>query len=103
MTNLPKEDNGGKSFTIRVSAKDQGKRLDQFLSQIDLDLSRSQAKNLIEKKVILLNQKPTKPSIHLKEGDFVSGTLPKPKPLSLKPEPTPLNILYEDSSIIVVD
>jgi 23S rRNA pseudouridine1911/1915/1917 synthase len=98
-----KEDHEGKHFTIRVTAKDQGKRLDQFLSQIDLDLSRSQAKNLIEERVILLNQKPAKPSVHLKPGDLISGTLPKPKPLSLKPEPTPLNILYEDPSIIVLD
>jgi len=95
--------NEGKHFTIRVTAKDQGKRLDQFLSQIDLNLSRSQAKNLIEEKVILLNQKSAKPSVHLKQGDLISGTLPKPKPLLLKPEPTPLNILYEDPSIIVVD
>jgi 23S rRNA pseudouridine1911/1915/1917 synthase len=93
----------GKHFSLRVTSKDQGKRLDQFLSQIELNLSRSQAKKLIEEKVIVLNQKSAKPSVHLKRGDLISGTLPKPKPLSLKPEPTPLNILYEDSSIIVVD
>jgi len=93
----------GKHFSVRATAKDQGKRLDQFLSQIDLDLSRSQAKKLIEEKVILLNQKSAKPSVHLKQGDLISGTFPKPKPLSLKPESTPLNILYEDPSIIVVD
>jgi 23S rRNA pseudouridine1911/1915/1917 synthase len=93
----------GKHFTIRVTSKDQGKRLDQFLSQIELNLSRSQAKKMIEEKFILLNQKSAKPSVHLKQGDLISGTVPKPKPLSLKPEPTPLNILYEDPSIIVVD
>ena len=94
---------GGQHFSLHVTATDQGKRLDQFLSQIDLVLSRSQAKNLIEERVILLNQKPAKPSVHLKQGDFISGTLPKPKPLSLEPEPTALNILYEDPSIIVLD
>jgi len=93
----------GRSFSLRVTAKDQGKRLDQFLSQTDLALSRSQAKNLIEEKLILLNQNPAKPSVHLKQGDFISGSLPKPKPLSLKPEPTALNILYEDPFIIVLD
>jgi 23S rRNA pseudouridine1911/1915/1917 synthase len=93
----------GTHFSLRVTVKDKGKRLDQFLSQIDLDLSRSQAKNLIDKQVILLNQKSTKPSVHLKQGDLISGSLPKPEPLSLKPEPIPLNILYEDPSIIVLD
>jgi len=93
----------GKPFSILVTAKSQGRRLDQFLSETDLNLSRSQAKKLIEAGNILLNQKPTKPSAHLKAGDRISGTLPQPKPLSLKPEPLPLDIIYEDSSIIVID
>lgn len=93
----------GKHFSIRVTEKDQGKRLDQFLSETDLNLSRSQAKILIEKNHIFLNQRLTKPSARLKAGNVVSGTLPKLKPLPLKPEPIPLAILYEDSSIIVVD
>jgi 23S rRNA pseudouridine1911/1915/1917 synthase len=103
MINLPKENNRGKSFTTRVSEKDHGRRLDQFLSETDLNLSRSQAKKLIEGGVIFLNQKPAKPSIHLKTGDIVSGSLPEPQPLPLKPENLPLLILYEDPSIIVVD
>jgi len=93
----------GLSFSFQVSEKDQGKRLDQLLSQVDLSLSRSQAKKLIEEKVILVNQKSAKPSVHLRQGDLISGTLPKPQPLLLEPEPTPLSILYEDPSIIVVD
>ena len=103
MTNLSEENNGGKSFTIRVSEKGEGMRLDQFLSKTNLNLSRSQAKILIEKHHIVLNQKPTKPSVHIKAGDTVSGTLPEPSPLSLKPEPIPINILYEDSSVVVID
>jgi len=94
---------GGLSFSVQVSAKDQGRRLDHFLSETDLNLSRSQAKNLILRYHIFLNQKKTKPSAHVKAGDVVSGTLLEPKLLSLKPEPLPLTVLYEDSSIIVVD
>jgi len=93
----------GKSFAITVTKRGEGRRLDQFLSETNLNLSRSQAKNLIQKHLISLNQKPTKPSAHVKTGDIISGTLPEPEPLSLKPEPLPLTILYEDSSIIVVD
>jgi 23S rRNA pseudouridine1911/1915/1917 synthase len=103
MSNLFKENDQGKSFLIQISKKDQGKRLDQFLSKINLNLSRSQAKILIDKQHIFLNQKPTKPSVHIKAGDTVSGTLPEPSPLSLNPEPIPVTILYEDSSIIVID
>lgn len=93
----------GEPFSILVTAKSHGRRLDQFLSETHLNLSRSQAKKMIEAGDILLNQRPAKPSAHLKANDVVSGTLPEPKPLSLKPEPLPLNILYEDASIIVID
>ena len=93
----------GKQFSIQVATKDQGRRLDQFLSEANLPLSRSQAKKLIEEGTILLNQKPTKPSTNLKKGDIVSGILLKPEPLALSPEPLPLTILYEDPFIIVVD
>ena len=93
----------GKHFSIRVTAKDKGKRLDQFLSETDLNLSRSQAKHLIKNNSILLDHRPAKPSTHLKADNLISITLPEPKPLSLKPEPISLNILYEDRSVIVVD
>jgi len=100
---LLKGGKGGLSFSIRVTEKDQGRRLDLFLSGTHLNLSRSQAKNLVEKHLILLNQRVTKPSAHVKAGDIVSGSLPEPKPLSLDPEPLPLTILYEDPFLIVID
>ena len=100
---LRKGEEGGLSFSLHISEKERGKRLDQFLAEAPLDLSRSQAKRLIEEKTVFLNERPAKPSAHLKAGDVVSGTLPQPKPLSLKPEPLPISILYEDSSIIVID
>jgi 23S rRNA pseudouridine1911/1915/1917 synthase len=103
LTNVAAEESQGEKFSITVTERDQGRRLDQLLSGTRLNLSRSQAKNLIEKHLIFLNQRPTKPSTHVKTGDMVSGTLPEPAPLSLEPEPLPLTILYEDPSIIVID
>jgi 23S rRNA pseudouridine1911/1915/1917 synthase len=92
-----------KSFSIRVTTKDQGRRIDQFLSQADLNLSRSQVKHLIEQNHILLNQRAAKPGARLKSGDIISGIVPAPQPLSLIPESVSLNVLYEDASIIVID
>jgi 23S rRNA pseudouridine1911/1915/1917 synthase len=103
MTGLSSANREGKHISIRITEKDQGRRLDQFLSESDLNLSRSQAKKLIETEAILLNQRPAKPSHHLRSGDRVSGTIPAAEPLSLEPEPLPLSILYEDASLIVVD
>jgi 23S rRNA pseudouridine1911/1915/1917 synthase len=97
------QNEAGEHFSIQVTEKHHGRRLDQFLSGTHLNLSRSRAKNLVEKHLILLNQRPTKPSAHVKTGDMVSGFLPEAKPLSLQPEPLPLTILYEDPSIIVID
>ncbi|NWF93810.1 MAG: RluA family pseudouridine synthase [Syntrophaceae bacterium] len=93
----------GKHFSITITKRDEGRRLDQFLSEADLNLSRSQIKKLIDAGSILLNQRPTKPGVRVKPGDRVSGIIPQPRPLDVKPEPFPLNILYEDPSIIVVD
>lgn len=103
LTPLPPRETSGKPFSLRVTPQDQGKRLDLFLSQAGLHLSRSQAKHLIEEKLILLNQRIPKPSTRLRPGDIVSGTLPLPQPLFLVPEPIPLPVLYEDESIIVID
>ncbi len=100
---LPSEKMNEPSFTISVPPKDHGRRIDQFLAETDLHLSRSQIKHMIEEKHILLNQRVTKPSARLKSGDTISGTLPHSKPLMLTPEPIPLAVLYEDPSIIVID
>lgn len=93
----------GKHFSITVTERSEGRRLDQFLSEANLKLSRSRAKNLIEKRLISLNHKPAKPSAHVRSGDIVSGSLPQPEAPSLHAESLPLHILYEDASLIVVD
>ena len=91
------------SFSLLVSSQDHGKRLDQVLAGSEIHLSRSRGKRLIEEGMILLNGKKSKPSASVKPGDCISGSLPSPKPLSLEPEALPLSVLYEDSSIIVID
>jgi 23S rRNA pseudouridine1911/1915/1917 synthase len=93
----------GQRYTLQVSEKEHGRRLDQFVADSDLSLSRSHVKKLIEERNLLLNDQPAKPSTHLKAGDLVSCILPEPQPLSLEPEPLPLTILYEDPSVIVID
>jgi 23S rRNA pseudouridine1911/1915/1917 synthase len=101
MTDHPSDQ--GKHFSLQVSKRGQGRRLDQFLAETYLRLSRSQVKNLIENHHIFLNQRPTKPSARIKTGDLISGSLPQPTLLSLVPESLPLAILYEDPSILVID
>ena len=79
------------------------KRLDIFLTEIQADITRSYIKKLIETERVTVNGAPAKAHYKLKEGDRVEVEVPDPEPLEVKPEPIPLNIVYEDASLIVID
>jgi 23S rRNA pseudouridine1911/1915/1917 synthase len=98
-------ENKGTPFSIRVSEADEGKRLDQFLAGtgIPVPLSRSQAKRLIEEGAILLNGRRVKASFGVRAGNVVAGVVPAPEPLSAEAEALPLDVIYEDADILVLD
>ncbi len=79
------------------------KRLDIFLTEVQADITRSYIKKLIEAERVTVNGAPAKAHYKLKEGDRVEVEVPDPEPLEVKPEPIPLNIVYEDASLIVID
>lgn len=79
-----------------------GKRLDAFVS-LKFGLSRSFAAELIENGEIILNGKPAKKRAEVKEGDIVTVNLPDPKCAEAKPQNIPLDIVYEDSDLLVVN
>jgi 23S rRNA pseudouridine1911/1915/1917 synthase len=80
-----------------------GERLDLFLAGQGLELSRSQVQRLVDEGCILLNGSIPKASRKLRPGDRVSLTVPPPKPVDLEPEPIPLNVVYQDEELLVVD
>ncbi|MFW6264415.1 MAG: RluA family pseudouridine synthase [Cyanobacteriota bacterium] len=89
---------------IMLVVKDNGDRLDRWLSEQLPDLSRSRLQKLIEQGQITLNdevciEKKTK----LKKGDRLTVTIPPTQPLELQAESIPLDILYEDDQIIIVN
>jgi 23S rRNA pseudouridine1911/1915/1917 synthase len=78
-------------------------RLDQFVSTV-ANISRSQAKDLIEDGLVSVNGEIVKkPSFKVKEGQRISFEVPEPEPLELEPEDIPLDIVYEDRDIIVIN
>ena len=95
----------------------QGIRLDRFIeaqlierAETEIDapslfpLSRTYIQKLIREDAITVNGKPSKPGYKLRVGDEVSLTLPDPRPLeTIEPELIPLDILHEDSALIVVN
>ncbi len=78
-------------------------RLDRYLIKKGLSLTRSQIQRLISEKQILINRSPTRSSYRVKKGDRIDIRIPPPTPLELIPEPIPLNILFEDECLIVID
>lgn len=89
------------SFTINKSQC--GQRLDIFLAQSDAAISRSHVKCVIEEGDVLVNGKEPKVSQKLKEGDVIILTQRPPTEAKALPQDMPLNIVYEDEAIIVIN
>jgi 23S rRNA pseudouridine1911/1915/1917 synthase len=96
-------DTMGGAFTFVVSQRERGKRLDRFLQEQDLSLSRSRIKQLIEGGQFRVNDRQVKAGARLKPGDRITGEVPPPRPLEARAEDIPIQILHEDSHIVVVN
>ena len=89
--------------TLIVSPDGRGKRLDAWLSEQEPDLSRSRIQSLIRAGSILLNGCPTKPSQKLVREMAISVDVPPPVSSELVPEDIPLDVLFEDADIVVLN
>lgn len=87
----------------QVDADDVGLRLDVYLALKLSDLSRSYIKKLLEKELVLVNGQKKKPSYHVIEGDEVMMELPELQSMEVEPSDIPINIIYEDRDLLVVD
>ncbi len=87
-----------------VSGELEGLRLDQFLSRVIPDLSRSHFKKLIQEEMVLVNGTAVKPSYETRWGDAVLVRIPEiSSKESLKPQSMQLDILYEDDELLIVN
>ena len=91
------------AFTILVDVSDSGKRLDLLVASRISGCSRSVAANLIRNGKIRVQGSAKKPGYRAKTGDEICGYIPPPEPVLFKPEPIPIDILYQDDDIIVVN
>lgn len=78
-------------------------RIDLYLTQKEIYPSRSQIRNLIAQDKIRVNNNQVKPSYILKNGDIIDLTPPENKELKIKAEAIPLDIVYEDEHLVVVN
>ena len=86
-----------------VSQEEKGKRLDTYIPSVGIDITRTSAQRLIEDGNILVNGKNAKVSYKIQENDKISVEIPEPKQIELKAQNIPIEIIYEDSDIIVVN
>lgn len=87
----------------RLICNESGIRLDKFISVADVGLSRSAAVNLIENTGVTVNEKPVDKKYKLSAGDVVVLQVPDPVPYEAKAENIPLDIVYEDDYLLVVN
>lgn len=83
--------------------KKEGTRLDKAIAELDKDISRMMIQKLIEENKVLVNEKKEKPSYKVKENDIITIEIEKPKESKLKAEEIPLNVIYEDKDIIIIN
>ena len=90
-------------MNIKVNEENVGKRIDSFIPMVQEDISRSMVQKLIEQKNIKVNGKETKHSYKLKLNDEIEIFVPEAKEINLKAQDIPLNVIYEDNDIIVIN
>ena len=88
---------------VTVSAGETPKRLDVFLSTHTASLSRAAVQRLIGQGAVTVNGRPAKPSHKIKPGDAIEWDVPQPTPLEIAGEPIPLEILFEDKHLLVLN
>lgn len=92
------------TMTLCVPSEAEGERLDKWLvAQETVLLTRSSLQSRMEQGYVTVNGKPVSKNYRQHGGDLVEIILPQPEPLSLEPENIPLDIVYEDDDLLVVN
>ena len=90
-------------FTYQIGLGEDDERLDKWISSALPDLSRSYIQKCIKDQNVLVNGRPQKASYHLKVDDEVVFDIPEAVEPNIEAENIPLNILYEDEDLLIVD
>ncbi|MCD8094901.1 MAG: RluA family pseudouridine synthase [Ruminococcus sp.] len=90
-------------FEFTVSGDGEGQRVDKWLSMKLESVSRSHLEKLFESGAVLVNGKESRKNFRLNENDRVQCVIEQPQPLDVKAQNIPIDIVYEDSSLLVVN
>ena len=90
-------------FTLEVAAENGGVRADKWLALQLPELSRSRIETLIADGAVTIDGKPISKSRKLKAGELITAEVPEPKALDVRPQDIPIEIVYEDDELLVVN
>ena len=90
-------------FNFFINSENQGERIDKFLSSKLNDISRSYIHKLIEDSNIMVNQNSVNKKYKLSENDMINVKIPEPQELEVVAENIPLDIVYEDNDLLIVN
>ena len=89
--------------TLRLTADRAGERADAFLARCVPGLTRSAAQRLLEEGAVTLGDRPVKKNYKTAPGDVLEAVLPDLEPVAILPQNIPLDVVYEDADVIVVN
>ncbi len=89
--------------TLIAQPEDRGLRLDAWLARRLPDLSRARIQTLIAQGCVLIQDRPVKPSLKVVPGLIAILEVPPPQPATPQAEAIPLNVVYEDADLVVID
>lgn len=90
------------TITLEVTAESSGERLDKFIAD-NSEISRSYAAKLCEDGLVLIDNRALQKKHKVSNGEKITVSLPEPVEMSVEGEDIPLNIVYEDSDVIVIN
>jgi len=96
-------DSNAAELEFTIPPQYAGKRIDVVVAACHTAVSRTYAGRLFRDGAILINGKQAKPSAKARGGELVSIDLPEPEAIEARPENIPLNILFEDRDVVVVN
>ncbi len=92
-----------KTLRLYVSSETAGARIDKWLSENIDDLSRSSVQKLLKESSILINSKAVNKNYKLRDNDIIDINIPDPVELDVAPQNIPIDIVYEDDDLLVVN
>ena len=93
----------GKILEFQVVEQQSGNRIDKFIAAQQEDFTRSYLQRLIKENYVKVNEKIAKANYKVATGDNITIFIPTPTPLNIQAENIPLDILYEDQDIILIN